>query len=84
MPAWCLPSAAAGLVFELWFFLLLQYLTKKYLKRQQLRDFLRVVAPTKTSYAVRCGQLCFAVPTSSWHTCEFPHLTSLHSQTSLP
>jgi hypothetical protein len=31
----------------------MQYLTKKYLKRQQLRDFLRVVAPTKNSYTVR-------------------------------
>merc|ERR1712139_40909 len=31
----------------------LKYLTKKYLKKQQLRDFLRVVAPSKTSYEVR-------------------------------
>merc|ERR1719201_999138 len=28
----------------------LKYLSKKYLKKQQLREFLRVVAPTKTSY----------------------------------
>merc|ERR1712039_422137 len=28
----------------------LKYLSKKYLKMQQLRDFLRVVAPNKTSY----------------------------------
>merc|ERR1712238_367157 len=28
----------------------LKYLSKKYLKKQQLRDFLRVVAPSKTSY----------------------------------
>mmetsp|Transcript_40452 Transcript_40452/g.126105 ORF Transcript_40452/g.126105 Transcript_40452/m.126105 type:complete len:125 (-) Transcript_40452:71-445(-) len=31
----------------------LKYLSKKYLKMQQLRDFLRVVAPTKTSYELR-------------------------------
>merc|ERR1719510_2835706 len=31
----------------------LKYLTKKYLKMQQLRDFLRVVAPNKTSYELR-------------------------------
>merc|ERR1719313_220625 len=27
--------------------------SKKYLKKQQLRDFLRVVAPSKTSYELR-------------------------------
>mmetsp|Transcript_43883 Transcript_43883/g.125118 ORF Transcript_43883/g.125118 Transcript_43883/m.125118 type:complete len:124 (-) Transcript_43883:73-444(-) len=31
----------------------LKYLSKKYLKHQQLRDFLRVVAPNKTSYELR-------------------------------
>merc|ERR1712004_829073 len=31
----------------------LKYLSKKYLKAQQLRDFLRVVAPSKTSYELR-------------------------------
>merc|ERR1712188_338221 len=31
----------------------LKYLTKKYLKKQQLRDFLHVVAPNKTSYELR-------------------------------
>ncbi|CAJ1356144.1 unnamed protein product [Effrenium voratum] len=31
----------------------LKYLGKKYLKSQQLRDFLRIVAPTKTSYQMR-------------------------------
>merc|ERR1712061_76968 len=31
----------------------LKYLSKKYLKAQQLRDFLRVVAPNKTSYELR-------------------------------
>mmetsp|Transcript_120430 Transcript_120430/g.384477 ORF Transcript_120430/g.384477 Transcript_120430/m.384477 type:complete len:124 (-) Transcript_120430:92-463(-) len=31
----------------------LKYLSKKYLKMQQLRDFLRVVAPNKTSYELR-------------------------------
>merc|ERR1711862_264482 len=31
----------------------LKYLAKKYLKKQQLRDFLRVVAPNKTSYELR-------------------------------
>ena len=31
----------------------LKYLTKKYLKKQQLRDFLRVIAPTKTTYELR-------------------------------
>merc|ERR1719343_403775 len=31
----------------------LKYLAKKYLKAQQLRDFLRVVAPNKTSYELR-------------------------------
>eukprot|EP00929_Paragymnodinium_shiwhaense_P029881 TRINITY_DN1703_c0_g1_i4.p2 TRINITY_DN1703_c0_g1~~TRINITY_DN1703_c0_g1_i4.p2 ORF type:complete len:124 (+),score=71.06 TRINITY_DN1703_c0_g1_i4:73-444(+) len=31
----------------------LKYLSKKYLKKQQLRDFLRVVAPNKNSYELR-------------------------------
>merc|ERR1719313_954483 len=31
----------------------LKYLSKKYLKKQQLRDFLRVVAPNKASYELR-------------------------------
>ena len=31
----------------------LKYLGKKYLKAQQLRDFLRIVAPSKTSYEMR-------------------------------
>eukprot|EP00929_Paragymnodinium_shiwhaense_P023638 TRINITY_DN1475_c0_g2_i1.p2 TRINITY_DN1475_c0_g2~~TRINITY_DN1475_c0_g2_i1.p2 ORF type:complete len:124 (+),score=67.60 TRINITY_DN1475_c0_g2_i1:82-453(+) len=31
----------------------LKYLSKKYLKKQQLRDFLRVVAPSKMSYELR-------------------------------
>eukprot|EP00449_Zooxanthella_nutricula_P021734 CAMPEP_0198529864 /NCGR_PEP_ID=MMETSP1462-20131121/26005_1 /TAXON_ID=1333877 /ORGANISM="Brandtodinium nutriculum, Strain RCC3387" /LENGTH=123 /DNA_ID=CAMNT_0044259723 /DNA_START=72 /DNA_END=443 /DNA_ORIENTATION=+ len=31
----------------------LKYLSKKYLKMQQLRDFLRVVAPNKTAYELR-------------------------------
>ena len=31
----------------------LKYLTKKYLKKQQLRDFLHVVAPNKQSYELR-------------------------------
>merc|ERR1719379_3366780 len=31
----------------------LKYLTKKYLKKQQLRDFLHVVAPNKMSYELR-------------------------------
>merc|ERR1712129_573768 len=31
----------------------LKYLAKKYLKMQQLRDFLRVVAPNKTTYELR-------------------------------
>merc|ERR1712226_919074 len=31
----------------------LKYLSKKYLKAQQLRDFLRVIAPTKTAYELR-------------------------------
>merc|ERR1712129_439401 len=31
----------------------LKYLAKKYLKMQQLRDFLRVVAPNRTSYELR-------------------------------
>mmetsp|Transcript_53800 Transcript_53800/g.83754 ORF Transcript_53800/g.83754 Transcript_53800/m.83754 type:complete len:124 (+) Transcript_53800:73-444(+) len=31
----------------------LKYLAKKYLKKCQLRDFLRVVAPNKTSYELR-------------------------------
>eukprot|EP00401_Gymnodinium_catenatum_P082238 CAMPEP_0117508136 /NCGR_PEP_ID=MMETSP0784-20121206/26791_1 /TAXON_ID=39447 /ORGANISM="" /LENGTH=123 /DNA_ID=CAMNT_0005303677 /DNA_START=77 /DNA_END=448 /DNA_ORIENTATION=+ len=31
----------------------IKYLAKKYLKKQQLRDFLRVVAPSKTSYELR-------------------------------
>jgi large subunit ribosomal protein L22e len=31
----------------------LKYLTKKYLKKQQLRDFLRVIANRKDSYELR-------------------------------
>lgn len=31
----------------------LKYLTKKYLQKQQLRNFLRVVAPAKNSYVLR-------------------------------
>jgi large subunit ribosomal protein L22e len=31
----------------------LKYLTKKYLKKQQLRDFLHVVAPNKMGYELR-------------------------------
>merc|ERR1712137_1011607 len=31
----------------------LKYLSKKYLKKQQLRDFLRVIAPNKTAYELR-------------------------------
>ena len=31
----------------------LKYLSKKYLKKENLRDFLRVVAPSKTSYEMR-------------------------------
>jgi large subunit ribosomal protein L22e len=31
----------------------LKYLTKKYLKKQQLRDFLRVIAHKKDSYELR-------------------------------
>merc|ERR1719240_1555033 len=31
----------------------LKYLTKKYLKKQQLRDFLHVVAPNKATYELR-------------------------------
>merc|ERR1719478_1299504 len=31
----------------------LKYLTKKYLKKQQLRDFLHVVAPNKQTYELR-------------------------------
>ena len=31
----------------------LKYLTKKYLKKEQLRDFLHVVAPNKMSYELR-------------------------------
>merc|ERR1719379_2289005 len=31
----------------------LKYLTKKYLKKQQLRDFLHVIAPNKKTYELR-------------------------------
>merc|ERR1712196_613458 len=31
----------------------LKYLTKKYLKKQNLRDFLHVIAPNKTAYELR-------------------------------
>lgn len=31
----------------------LKYLTKKYLKKSQLRDFLHVIAPTKNSYELK-------------------------------
>ncbi|KAK2198351.1 bifunctional Ribosomal protein L22e superfamily/Ribosomal protein L22e [Babesia duncani] len=39
------------------FFKNFQYLTKKYLKKQQLRDFLRVVANKEHSYELRYFQL---------------------------
>ncbi len=32
----------------------LKYLTKKFLKKQELRDFIRVVADSKNSYELRC------------------------------
>ncbi|CDJ47233.1 60S ribosomal protein L22, putative [Eimeria brunetti] len=35
----------------------LKYLVKKYLKKQMLRDFLRVVANSKTSYELRYFQI---------------------------
>ncbi|CDJ36111.1 60S ribosomal protein L22, putative [Eimeria mitis] len=35
----------------------LKYLVKKYLKKQMLRDFLRVVANNKTSYELRYFQM---------------------------
>ena len=35
------------------FVLSLQYLTKKFLKKSVLRDFIRIVADTKTSYDLR-------------------------------
>ncbi|MFH4976265.1 hypothetical protein AB6A40_002974 [Gnathostoma spinigerum] len=35
----------------------LKYLTKKYLKRLVLRDFVRVVAPTKDAYELRYFQV---------------------------
>merc|ERR1711988_1118620 len=31
----------------------LKYLTKKYLKKQQLRDFLRVISPSRSTYELR-------------------------------
>ena len=31
----------------------LKYLSKRYLKKQQLRDYLRVVAPSKNSYVLK-------------------------------
>lgn len=34
----------------------LKYLSKKYLKKQQLRDWLHVIASNKTSYELRLGQ----------------------------
>jgi len=35
----------------------LKYLTKKYLKKNNLRDWLRVVAPNKDSYELRYFQI---------------------------
>ena len=35
----------------------LKYLTKKYLKKQEMREYLRVVATNKTTYEVRFLQL---------------------------
>lgn len=44
---------------ELFFFFCryLKYLTKKYLKKNNLRDWLRVVANTKESYELRYFQI---------------------------
>uniref|UniRef100_A0A3Q0RH33 Large ribosomal subunit protein eL22 n=1 Tax=Amphilophus citrinellus TaxID=61819 RepID=A0A3Q0RH33_AMPCI len=39
------------------FFRYLKYLTKKYLKKNNLRDWLRVVANTKESYELRYFQI---------------------------
>ena len=41
----------------------LKYLTKKYLKKQQIRDYLRVVASNKNSY--RLKYFAIAAPSSS-------------------
>ena len=35
----------------------LKYLTKKYLKKQQMREFLRVIATSKTTYELRYLQV---------------------------
>ena len=35
----------------------LKYLSKRYLKKQQLRDYLRVVAASKNSYELRYYQI---------------------------
>ena len=35
----------------------LKYLTKKFLKKNNLRDYIRVVADTKTSYELRYFQI---------------------------
>lgn len=45
----------------------MQYLTKKYLKKQNLRDYLRVIAHGKTGYRVCSGISCFtfSCPTSA-------------------
>lgn len=46
-----------SLLFCLLFFRYLKYLTKKYLKKNNLRDWLRVVANTKESYELRYFQI---------------------------
>lgn len=47
----------------------LKYLTKKYLKKNNLRDWLRVVASSKDAYELRYFQVCikiFAVSCNSF------------------
>lgn len=46
-----------GVLFLLLSFRYLKYLTKKYLKKNNLRDWLRVVANTKESYELRYFQI---------------------------
>ena len=67
----------------------LQYLAKKYLKRQQLRDYLHVVAPSKNVYEVRF-MACFRchVPMVGFggicHFCEVAEESDVASIRSTP
>ena len=67
----------------------LKYLTKKFLKKNQLRDWIRVVASSKDSYQLRFYNIQYAVVvTTSWFcsdtSCLGPMLLTRRRTRSIP